>query len=589
MPEFNFSPGVVTRNAAQTLTDLAREVEILRRTVQDMTGEPLDHFPAKVTAVKLAAAGSGSGAGTSSELSLARFSWAERTFDRYGKRIDLPLGRTGSADYMPAFAVGTGKIPNNTVFPFDVWLRRRLIASDTDGTDLGPVFEFDWQSAGSEDQTAFVKCLSGTAGGEGGGIGSIASNCCNTPIPTTLYLGIDEVNTSDPACTCLVSAIGSGIQLNLVEAQSTPGHPWYEGTFTVGCGGQSSTWKATFVCATSGGSGFSLSFTCLSANSGDCGNPCGFTSTDPHQMSTTCPEFDANNDGKPDGVFKVLTNWFYGNEAGCECASEFGTARYRMKVTGDASGVGSGAGSGSGAHTPDCLYPAVKMRQLDCPCNWPSGEQSIWLRMANDEKPQKNRNYLARKAEDTWDGLDIYDSFCCDGGTPCPTGSGGGGPPITVNCCPGGPADVPSTLMVHIDQIGGVENCGCSGLTFPLTLFTQGSDVIWTGVVDKSAYCSNIDPTYKFLHLTLIYYSNGVPADWESGCFSISYSFCDTRERPQGLEWYAHCCPEDTYHGQLSPQSCDPFLLVDDWHNETPSANHTCQICNGQFRTTITA
>ncbi len=152
----SITPGFLSESAAETLREAINATEqneadiILLQTVQ------IDDFPAKITAY---------------DAPSTAYSWSEQYYDASGRRIDYPGGgRVGTSTYSPAYACGNGIPP--TVFPVEVWLRRRV------STAIGPVYEFDWNCS----------CGSTYSGGGGGGGGTIQTDCCPDMLPATLYL-----------------------------------------------------------------------------------------------------------------------------------------------------------------------------------------------------------------------------------------------------------------------------------------------------------------------------------------------------------------------------------------------------------------
>lgn len=134
------TPGFLTRSAAETIRHTIDVTESNRRELNDLLIYVNDSLPAKLTAYT---SGSGSGA-----TGGGPYSWVEQWFLTDGTREDLPSGRSGNADWQPAYAVGGGGII--TTFPVEVWLRRRVTTAL-----MGPVYEFDLPNSGGD--TAFAR------------------------------------------------------------------------------------------------------------------------------------------------------------------------------------------------------------------------------------------------------------------------------------------------------------------------------------------------------------------------------------------------------------------------------------------------
>jgi hypothetical protein len=123
-------PGFLTPHGAAALQAGLEQAEETRRDLERDPRDWDDEFPAKITAW---------------DETEGRASWTRQTYDSDGRRIDDPLGVTGSPSYMPAYPVGNGLMPPPS-FPVEVWMRRRVV-----NATLGPVYEFDWQCACDED------------------------------------------------------------------------------------------------------------------------------------------------------------------------------------------------------------------------------------------------------------------------------------------------------------------------------------------------------------------------------------------------------------------------------------------------------
>jgi hypothetical protein len=108
----------------------AEAIASIERDIKEQRLSEFDQFPAKLTSCH-------------TNYDPPRCAWTEQEYDKDGQRVDKAGGRFGTSTYMPAFAVGNGTLPAAS-YPVQVWMRSRI---DVTTNDLGPVFEYDWQTS----------------------------------------------------------------------------------------------------------------------------------------------------------------------------------------------------------------------------------------------------------------------------------------------------------------------------------------------------------------------------------------------------------------------------------------------------------
>lgn len=161
-------PGILTHATAREATEYLRQGEQNRQAVERRKKSVIDRPYVKLTDY---------------DSATQAYSWTEQTFDANGLRIDDQDGRTGTPEWMPAYAYGDGSIIPN--FPLETRLRQTIQMSAK-----GPVYEFP----------AYCGCAlpgSGTFSGAG-----VYVPCCpDVNIPTVLYahvVGCDCITGTFP-------------------------------------------------------------------------------------------------------------------------------------------------------------------------------------------------------------------------------------------------------------------------------------------------------------------------------------------------------------------------------------------------------
>jgi hypothetical protein len=118
-------PGFVTRSAANLLRDAVDVAYGNRQELDNTDYVPAEQFPASITAY---------------DSATGYYSWTERSPLSDGTLEDKPGGRTGTPTWSPAIAIGGGTNPST--YPFDVWLRRRVVFSG------GVAYDFQLPASG---------------------------------------------------------------------------------------------------------------------------------------------------------------------------------------------------------------------------------------------------------------------------------------------------------------------------------------------------------------------------------------------------------------------------------------------------------
>lgn len=192
------TPGFLTSSGADTLRETIQLALDNSDAIDNGVFGWTEQFPAKITAY---------------DSTTERYSWTERQYTPAGLRTDRLNGRTGSATNAPAYASGSGAAPS--VFPVDVWMRKRL------ETSVGPVYEFDWQDV-----------QAGSSGaGEGWAAGLISTDC--------LYVSSDGATGFYLSSSDGLTWSNSGTNLTICSAD-------YEVEFTKGtCNGPCLTLTTT--------------------------------------------------------------------------------------------------------------------------------------------------------------------------------------------------------------------------------------------------------------------------------------------------------------------------------------------------------